>query len=151
VIRLVEKVYEKGRSVGQEVREELKQCWKRSATLPKWDVVIEPTEGGILFIRKSPRGILRRSVDHFQDCCVPAWSEQYRLVGITTLKLDVVLDDVLRYSYNRSRQRWHLLWAQPVLSRSLRQVGNSLLGRGDYGEGRYHLCRHDRVGDLAEP
>jgi hypothetical protein len=53
VIRLVEKVYEKGRSVGQEVREELKQCWKRSATLPKWDVVIEPTEGGILFIRKS--------------------------------------------------------------------------------------------------
>src|SRR5712691_13150164 len=79
------------------------------------------------------------------------WSERYRLIGSTTLKLDVVLDDVLRYSYNRSRQRLHLLWAQPILSRSLRQVGNSLLGRGDYGEGRYHMCRHDRVGDLAEP
>ena len=43
VIHLVEKVYEKGISVGQEVLEELKQFWKRSETLPKWDVVIEPT------------------------------------------------------------------------------------------------------------
>jgi len=43
VIHLVEKVYEKGIRVGQEVLEELTQCWKRSATLPKWDVVIEPT------------------------------------------------------------------------------------------------------------
>ena len=43
VIHLVEKVYEKGISVGQEVLEELQQFWKRSETLPKWDVVIEPT------------------------------------------------------------------------------------------------------------
>ena len=43
VIHLVEKVYEKGIRVGQEVLEELQQCWKRSETLPKWDVVIEPT------------------------------------------------------------------------------------------------------------
>jgi hypothetical protein len=43
VMHLVEKVYEKGRRVGQEVLEELQQFWKRSETLPKWDVVIEPT------------------------------------------------------------------------------------------------------------
>ena len=43
VMHLVEKVDEKGISVGQEVLEELQQFWKRSATLPKWDVVIEPT------------------------------------------------------------------------------------------------------------
>ncbi|HSX81540.1 MAG TPA: transposase [Candidatus Saccharimonadia bacterium] len=43
VIHLVEKVYEKGISVGQEVLEELTQFWKRSETLPKWDIVIEPT------------------------------------------------------------------------------------------------------------
>jgi len=36
-------VYEKGISVGQEVLEELAQFWKRSETLPKWDIVIEPT------------------------------------------------------------------------------------------------------------
>jgi len=34
----------------------------------------------------------------------------------------VVLDGVLRDSYNRFSQRWHLLWLQPVLSRSWRQV-----------------------------
>ncbi len=43
VIHLVEKVYEKGIRVGQEVLEALQQFWKRSETLPKWDVVIEPT------------------------------------------------------------------------------------------------------------
>jgi hypothetical protein len=43
IVHLVENVYEKGISVCQEVLEELEQCWKRSETLPKWDVMIEPT------------------------------------------------------------------------------------------------------------
>ena len=33
-------------------------------------------------------------------------------------ELDVVLDGVVRSFYNRSRQRLHLLWVQPVLERS---------------------------------
>ncbi len=43
VIHLVEGVYEKGIKVGQKVLDELKQFWQRSKTLPKWDVVIQPT------------------------------------------------------------------------------------------------------------
>jgi hypothetical protein len=41
VIHLVEGMYAKGISVCQEVLEELKQFWKRSGTLPKWNVVIQ--------------------------------------------------------------------------------------------------------------
>jgi len=63
----------------------------------------------------------------------------------------VVLDGVLRHSYNRAYQRVHLLWAQPVWETSWRPVGQSFVGRGEYGEELYDLCRHDRVGDLAEP
>ena len=43
VIHLIDKVYEKGISVCQEVLEELEQFWKRSESLPKWDVVIQAT------------------------------------------------------------------------------------------------------------
>lgn len=43
VIHLVEGVYEKGVKVIQAVLDELKQFWRRSKTLPKWDVVIQPT------------------------------------------------------------------------------------------------------------
>ena len=43
VIHLVEGVYEKGIRVCQDVLEELKQFWHRSETLPKWDVIIQPT------------------------------------------------------------------------------------------------------------
>ena len=43
VIHLVEGVYEKGIGVSQGVLEELKQFWHRSKTLPKWDVIIQPT------------------------------------------------------------------------------------------------------------
>jgi hypothetical protein len=43
VIHLVESVYEKGIGVSQGVLEELKQFWHRSKTLPKWDVIIQPT------------------------------------------------------------------------------------------------------------
>ena len=43
VIHLVEGVYEKGIRVSQDVLEELKQFWHRSETLPKWDVIIQPT------------------------------------------------------------------------------------------------------------
>ena len=65
-------------------------------------------------------------------------------------ELEVVLDGVVRYSYNHSCQRWHLPGVQPVLSRSLRQAGTRFLGRGYYEERRDHMCRYDRVGDLAE-
>jgi hypothetical protein len=43
VVHLVERVYEKGIKVCQEVLEELKELWQRSETLPKWDVVVQPT------------------------------------------------------------------------------------------------------------
>ena len=44
-------------------------------------------------------------------------------------ELDVVLDGVVRSAYNRSRQRWHLPWGQPVLSRSSRSW-SPLFGEG---------------------
>ena len=44
-------------------------------------------------------------------------------------EFDVVLDGVVRSSYNRSRQRWHLPWGQPVLSRSSRSW-SPLFGEG---------------------
>ncbi len=43
VVHLVERVYEKGIRVCQKVLEELKEFWQRSETLPKWDVVVQPT------------------------------------------------------------------------------------------------------------
>ena len=43
VVHLVDKTYAKGISVCQEALEELEQCWKRSKTLPKWDVIVHPT------------------------------------------------------------------------------------------------------------
>lgn len=43
IVHLVEGVYEKGIRVGQKVLEELNQFWKRSETLPKWDVVVQPS------------------------------------------------------------------------------------------------------------
>jgi hypothetical protein len=69
------------------------------------------------------------------------WGPSARLKGMEaegidegqSSELDVVLDGVVRYSYNRSHQRWHLLWAQPVLERSLCPVEHSFLGRGEYG------------------
>ena len=42
VIHLIDKVYEKGISICQKVLEELEQFWKRSESLPKWDIVIQP-------------------------------------------------------------------------------------------------------------
>ena len=45
VVHLVEKVYHKGVKVSKEVMKPLEQRLKRSATLPKWDVIIEPIIG----------------------------------------------------------------------------------------------------------
>jgi len=43
VVHLVEREYEKGIKVCQAVLKELKEFWKRSKTLPKWDVVVQST------------------------------------------------------------------------------------------------------------
>jgi hypothetical protein len=43
VVHLVEREYEKGIKVCQAVLKELKEFWQRSKTLPKWDVVVQPT------------------------------------------------------------------------------------------------------------
>jgi hypothetical protein len=43
IIHLIEGIYEKGVKVAQKVLDELKQFWQRSKTLPKWDVVIQPS------------------------------------------------------------------------------------------------------------
>jgi len=43
VVHLVEREYEKGIKVCQTVLKELKEFWKRSKTLPKWDVVVQST------------------------------------------------------------------------------------------------------------
>ena len=42
VVRLVKKTYSKGVKVFGEELEELKQLWKRSDILPKWDVTVNP-------------------------------------------------------------------------------------------------------------
>ena len=45
VVHLVEKVYQKGIKVSKDVMKNLEHRIKRSATLPKWDVIIEPLFG----------------------------------------------------------------------------------------------------------
>jgi len=45
VVHLVEKVYQKGIKASKDVVKQLEPRLKRSATLPKWDVIIEPIIG----------------------------------------------------------------------------------------------------------